>query len=147
MLDSDNLTHPVDTSDLKKGGFVVIDAGGKGSVAQPYKILELTTAAPGKHGPSKAIVTCLHLFTGKKKIHTFTDDRVDVPNMVRTEHLIEQDMVDDENIYIGDETYKFPKGDLGEDILRSFAKKKKVYIIITECMGQIGITGYKVKKN
>ena len=54
-----SLTYPVKCSTLRRGGHVVI----RGC---PCRIVELSTAQPGKHGHSKVHIIGLDIFTGKK---------------------------------------------------------------------------------
>ena len=57
-----SLTEPVRCGDLRKGHFVVM----KGD--KPCKIVCITTAQPGKHGHTKATITGLDIFTGRKYV-------------------------------------------------------------------------------
>ena len=52
-------THPVKASSVRKGGYVMLRGF-------PCKIVELSTAQPGKHGHSKVHFIGLDVFTGKK---------------------------------------------------------------------------------
>ena len=54
-----SLTHPVKCSSLRKGGHVMLRGF-------PCKIVEMSTAQPGKHGHSKVHLVGLDIFTGKK---------------------------------------------------------------------------------
>lgn len=54
-----SITHPVKCSTLRKGGHIVISRF-------PCRIVELSTAQPGKHGHSKVHIIGVDIFTGKK---------------------------------------------------------------------------------
>lgn len=54
-----SLTHPVKCSSLRKGGYVMLQGF-------PCKIMEMSTAQPGKHGHAKIHLIGLDVFTGKK---------------------------------------------------------------------------------
>ena len=51
--------NPMTAGDVKKGGYCML----KGF---PCKVLDYSTAKPGKHGSAKASITGTDIFTGKK---------------------------------------------------------------------------------
>ncbi len=73
------LTTPVRCGSLKKGDFVVL----KGN--KPCKIVAMTVVQVGKHGHTKATITGLDVFTGKKYIEAGvpSDHTVAAPVMQR----------------------------------------------------------------
>lgn len=71
---------PSTAGEIKKGGFIML----KGN---PCKVIEYSTAKPGKHGSAKATIVGVDIFTNKKYEDSWpTSASVMVPNVVRTEH-------------------------------------------------------------
>ncbi|KAE8370416.1 translation protein SH3-like domain-containing protein [Aspergillus caelatus] len=87
--DVEQTTCPMTSSDLRKGGYVVIKC-------RPCKIVEMSMSKTGKHGHTKVHFVGIDIFTGKKledicpSTHT-----MDVPVVHRQEYQL--DGIDDDD--------------------------------------------------
>jgi len=72
-----SVATPTQAGSIKKGGYMMI----KGF---PCKVIEYSTAKPGKHGSSKATIVGIDIFTNKKYEDACpTSTNVMVPNVNR----------------------------------------------------------------
>lgn len=75
-------TKPVQAGSIKKGGYCML----KGF---PCKVIDYSTAKPGKHGAAKASITGIDIFTGKKHEDAFpTSHTVYVPIVNKVEYEV-----------------------------------------------------------
>jgi hypothetical protein len=80
--DNSSYTIPTQTSALRKGGYVMLKEA-------PCKIVEMSTAKPGKHGHAKVHLTALDIFTGKKVEDNFPSTHtISVPIVTRTDYTV-----------------------------------------------------------
>jgi len=121
-------------SALRKSGHVLIDH-------RPCKIIELSTAKPGKHGHAKVHLIALDIFTGKKlDIISPATHNVDVPVSVRHEYIVQD--IDDgylsllTEMGIPKDDVKMPVGELGDRLREDFAKEKDLAVTVVMAMGE-----------
>ena len=89
MEGNSSATEPVSAGSIKKGGHCML----KG---YPCKVIEYSTAKPGKHGSAKATIVGTDIFTNKKHEDTApTGATVQVP--VVTKHEYEVADVDEDD--------------------------------------------------
>ena len=75
-------TKPIQAGSIKKGAYVML----KG---HPCKVIEYSTAKPGKHGSAKAAIVGTDIFTGKKHEDSFpTSQTVYVPIVNKVEYEV-----------------------------------------------------------
>ena len=64
-------------NNLKKGNFFIAEG-----YDEPFEVLDNQHSKSGKHGAAKCRITCVGLFTGKKKSLTMkADDTVEIPEI------------------------------------------------------------------
>lgn len=137
-------TYPVKCSSLRKGGYVILNN-------RPCKIVEISTAKPGKHGHAKIRMVGLDLFT-KRKYEGLSPSthNVDVPNVSKRDFQV-IDLSDGELSLLDD------SGNLHRDIalpvdetlkLRirdKFANEDDFLVTVLIAMGEGIVIGMKEK--
>ena len=72
-------TYPTSAGEIKKNGFMVING-------RPCKVVDYSTAKTGKHGHTKASITGIDIFNGRKYEDSVpTSHNVEVPIIKRSE--------------------------------------------------------------
>lgn len=99
-----------------KVGSIFIPAGEKSSF---YKVVDMTTSKPGKHGSAKSIVSSKNVVNGKNLLNTFLDSNEKIIQVLDFgyQHRVVYDKNDSEivtNIELGESIYtqSFPRDDL-----------------------------------
>ncbi len=83
---------------VRRGSFICIDH-------EECKVVSSVISSPGKHGHSKARITCVGLFTGKKRVVTKPgDERVEVPEVRKARAFITD--IDADIALVDEETFE-----------------------------------------
>jgi translation initiation factor 5A len=128
------LTYPAQASALRKGGYAILKS-------KPCKILEISTAKPGKHGHAKCTFRGRDIFTGAlvEDSHP-SSHNMEVPVVKKTEYDVSHISSDVYLCLFGEEGEKqdvrVPEGEVGQKIRAFLAEEKIVVVIILAAMGQ-----------
>jgi translation initiation factor 5A len=129
-----SLTTPAQASALRKGGYVVLKS-------HPCKILETTTAKPGKHGHAKCQFRGRDIFTSAAvEDMTPSTHNMEVPVVTKTEWHV---------IHVGSdgwlqllnkgglkEDLKCPVGETGEKIRLMLKENRNVVAVVLRAIGE-----------
>ncbi|CZR66883.1 related to translation initiation factor 5A (eIF-5A) [Phialocephala subalpina] len=128
-----SLTYPIQASALRKGGYAILKS-------HPCKILEVTTAKPGKHGHAKCTFKGRDIFTAAlvEDSHP-SSHNMEVPIVRKTEWDVSYVTRDGFLSLFGEggekEDVKVPEGEVGSKI-RKLLEDTPVSVTILEAMGQ-----------
>ena len=154
-----SLTTPVRCGDLRKGSFVCL----KGD--KPCKVAAIVIVQPGKHGHTKANITGLDVFTGRKyvEVGVSSDHTLFAPVMKRSEWQI-TDMTEEGGLTLMDEggnlredldlptTAQGEVTELGERVeskyqsLMESASDRAVFVTVLDSMGTQQIVEFTTKE-
>lgn len=128
-------TFPAQASSIRKGSYAMLKN-------QPCKVLDVTTAKPGKHGHAKCSFRGKHIFTGAtiEDVHP-SSHNMDVPIVRRTEYdamLVTEDGFLSLLTEDGEEKndIKCPEGEVGMRVRTFLNGNKAVIVIVMAAMGQ-----------
>jgi translation initiation factor 5A len=129
-----SLTFPSQASALRKGGYAILKS-------KPCKILEISTAKPGKHGHAKCTFRGKDIFTGAMVEDSHpSSHNMEVPVVKKTEYDLSHISRDGYLCLFSDEgekqDVKVPEGEVGEKVKTYLAEEKMVAVIIQAAMGQ-----------
>jgi translation initiation factor 5A len=128
------LTYPIQASALLKGGYTML----KG---KPCKILEISTAKPGKHGHAKCTFKGRDIFTGAivEDFHP-SSHNMKVPVVKKTEYDVLHVSGDGFLSLLWElgekQDVKVPEGDVGQRIRDYLGQGKILSVIILAAMGK-----------
>ena len=137
---------PTQVGSIKKGGYCML----KG---KPCKVIEYSTAKPGKHGSAKATIVGVDIFTGKK----YEDGGPTASNiMVPIVNKLEYEIIDvtDDNfatLQLGDgtlkENLKMPADtpELVDTIKKSLDDGRETYVTVVNACGEEKIVETRTK--
>jgi len=138
----DSTTYPVQASDLRKNGYVMIKE-------RPCKIVELSTSKTGKHGHAKVHITALDIFTRERHEDLVpATHNMDVPHVSRKDYQLTEidedgfaELMDD----VGDvkKDLKLPGGSLGKDIQAKMDSGAVIKVTVMSAVNEEQIVGTK----
>jgi translation initiation factor 5A len=129
-----SLTYPSQASALRKGGYALLKS-------KPCKILEISTAKPGKHGHAKCTFRGKDIFTGAMVEDSHpSSHNMEVPVVKKTEYDLSHISRDGFLCLFDGEGEKqdvrVPEGEVGERIKMYLKEEKIVSVTIQAAMGQ-----------
>ncbi|XP_077979585.1 eukaryotic translation initiation factor 5A-1-like [Glandiceps talaboti] len=137
-------TYPQRCSALRKGGYVMIND-------RPCKIVELSTAKPGKHGHAKIRLIGLDIFTQRKYEGIGPSTRnMDVPNVTKKDYEVLNidgrflSLLDDRGQERDD--VEVPEGDIGKLITERFENGEHFQVTVLMAMGEGVVSAVKESK-
>ncbi|KUJ23524.1 eukaryotic translation initiation factor 5A-like protein [Mollisia scopiformis] len=111
-----SLTYPVQASALRKGGYAMLKS-------HPCRILELTSAKPGKHGHGKTLVRGRDIFSGVAVEDSWPSSHSVMVPVVKKKSGEKQDV-------------KLPENEIGAKVKILLAEDKPVRVTILAAMGK-----------
>ncbi|KAE8454130.1 hypothetical protein EG329_005054 [Mollisiaceae sp. DMI_Dod_QoI] len=137
-----SLTFPSQASSLRKNGYAILKA-------HSCKILEISTAKPGKHGHAKCTFKGRDIFTGAlvEDSHP-SSHNMEVPVVKKTEYDVSHVSRDGYLCLFGTggekQDVKCPEGEVGERIVRWLGEEKIVVVVVLKGMGMEMVVDAKV---
>ncbi len=136
-------TKTVKARTLKVGGYVILEN-------RPCEVLEIKDAN-GQPGYIKTHVK--DIFNGHQTMGlTNLDFNIPVPHVTHKKHVLKRIDMDNRKLYLDDNgteiivelSDNILVENIVEDILNDLNGEKKIKVVITEALGEVGLTGYSV---